>query len=227
MPVKQTSTMDSSIDSTARIFSNVELGDIHRVGPFSILGEPTRVDFQNTNPASETSNTIIQDDCYIGSHVIIYQGAVVEKGTAIEEQGVIESGVQIGQSSYIVYGAQLGANSKVGDQCVIGGFVAERTEIGKRSRIFGSLLHRHHEPHLHWDENIEPSPTLGDNVIVGFNSSVIGDIDVGNNVYITANALVTEDVPPETIVTGRDNKVPIEEWQGPLSDTPYLSTNGG
>lgn len=217
--------MNSSIDSTVRIFPNVELGDVLRVGFYSILGEPSRVDFQNDDAISDGEQTVIQDNCYIGSHVIIHRGAVIEEKTIIEGHGVIESGVQVGQSSYIVYGAQLGANSTIGDRCVIGGFIAERTVVGNNSRIFGSVLHRHHEPHLSWDENIEPSPTLGENVIVGFNSSVIGDIEIGSNVYIGANALVTEDVPSGTIVTGRNDQVPLEEWQGELSDSPYLSTN--
>lgn len=214
--------MDSSIDSTSVIHSNVELGDVLRVGSFSVLGEPSRFEFQNNNPSGD-SRTVIGDDCQIGSHVIIHKGAVIEAGTAIEAQGVVGSGVQVGKSSYIIYGAQLDANSKIGKNCVIGGFVAERTVIGDNSRIFGSLIHRYHEPHLAWDENIEPSPTIGENVVVGFNSAVIGDIEVGSNVFIGANTLVTEDVPPETVVTGKNNKVPLSEWEGPLSSTPYLS----
>ncbi len=45
-------------------------------------------------------------------------------------------------------------------------------------------------------------PTLGDNVHVGTGAKLIGPIHIGDNVIIGANAVVTKDVPADSVVTG-------------------------
>lgn len=43
---------------------------------------------------------------------------------------------------------------------------------------------------------------VGDNCIFGANSSIIGDITIGNNVTIGAGAVITKDIPDNAIVVG-------------------------
>jgi serine O-acetyltransferase len=45
-------------------------------------------------------------------------------------------------------------------------------------------------------------PTLGDNVVVGAGAKILGNITIGSNSYIGANAVVLKSVPPNTTVVG-------------------------
>lgn len=45
-------------------------------------------------------------------------------------------------------------------------------------------------------------PTIGHNVVVGAGAKVLGNITVGDNSYIGANAVVIRDVPPNSTVVG-------------------------
>ena len=45
-------------------------------------------------------------------------------------------------------------------------------------------------------------PTLGDNVVVGTGAKVLGNITVGSNSYVGANAVVLRSVPPNSTVVG-------------------------
>lgn len=45
-------------------------------------------------------------------------------------------------------------------------------------------------------------PTLGDNVTVYAGAKILGDIHIGDNVIVAANAVVTKDVPANCIVGG-------------------------
>lgn len=45
-------------------------------------------------------------------------------------------------------------------------------------------------------------PVLGDFVWIGANAVIVGNIKIGNNVLISPNALVTIDIPDNSIVTG-------------------------
>ena len=43
---------------------------------------------------------------------------------------------------------------------------------------------------------------IGDNVYIGANSVIIGEIHIGNNVKIGAGAVVVDDVPDDSVVVG-------------------------
>lgn len=50
-------------------------------------------------------------------------------------------------------------------------------------------------------------PKIGDNVSVFTGARIIGDIKIGNNVYIGANAVVVKDVPSNVVVGGVPAKI--------------------
>ena len=45
-------------------------------------------------------------------------------------------------------------------------------------------------------------PTIGNNVMIGAESIVLGNITVGDNAMIGAGSVVTKDVPPNSVVIG-------------------------
>ena len=50
-------------------------------------------------------------------------------------------------------------------------------------------------------------PTIGDNVSLGANVTIIGDITIGNNVVVGAGSVVLKDVPDICIVAGNPAKI--------------------
>lgn len=50
-------------------------------------------------------------------------------------------------------------------------------------------------------------PTIGDNVIVGANSVVVGNITIGDGATIGACSLVNKDIPPKAIAVGIPVKI--------------------
>ena len=45
-------------------------------------------------------------------------------------------------------------------------------------------------------------PTIGNNVVIGTGAKVLGNITIGDNSYVGANAVVINDVPPNATVVG-------------------------
>lgn len=58
---------------------------------------------------------------------------------------------------------------------------------------------------INYDES--DCPILGNNVIVGVGSNIIGKVKVGNNVCISANSLVNKDVDNNVVVGGIPAKI--------------------
>jgi serine O-acetyltransferase len=50
-------------------------------------------------------------------------------------------------------------------------------------------------------------PVIGDNVVVGANVVIIGDIIIGDNVIIGAGSVVVKDVPSNVVVAGNPAKI--------------------
>ena len=79
--------------------------------------------------------------------------------------------------------------------------------------MFGQLIHRYPRPK--WGEVKEPSPIVGQGVVIGMGATLIGGIRVGDNVYIAAGAIVTKYVPKDSIVLPHSSEnIPISEWKG-------------
>lgn len=55
--------------------------------------------------------------------------------------------------------------------------------------------------------NGRPGPKIGDNCYIGAGAVVIGDITVGNDAIIGANAVVNKDVPEGVVVAGVPAKI--------------------
>lgn len=104
----------------------------------------------------------------------------------------ISINAEIGRGLYLghPYNITVGNGSKLGDNvnlhkgCTIG-----RENRGKR----------------------EGAPMIGNNVAIGINATVIGNIHIGNDVMIAANSFVNFDVPDHSIVLGNPGVIHMKE----------------
>jgi len=70
--------------------------------------------------------------------------------------------------------------------------------------------------------NRKGCPVIGDNVYIGPGAKIIGGINVGNDVAIGANCVVTKDVPDRSVVVGIPGRVISEEGStGYINRTDY------
>lgn len=98
----------------------------------------------------------------------------------------IHPGARIGRRFFIDHGmgVVIGETAVVGDDVL----VFHGVTLGGRGGAHGPGAKRH--------------PTVGDRVVLGAGSSLIGAITVGADSVVGANTVVTKDVPPGSVVTG-------------------------
>ena len=56
------------------------------------------------------------------------------------------------------------------------------------------------------------SPKIGDQVFVGINATIVGNIVIGNDVLIAPNSFVNFDVPPHSVVIGNPGEIYAKEY---------------
>ena len=100
----------------------------------------------------------------------------------------IHPGATIGRRVFIDHGmgVVIGETSEIGDDCLIyKGVVLGGTTLEKKKR----------------------HPTLGNRVIVGSNSTILGAITIGEGARIGSNSVVVKSVPPGATVVGVPGRI--------------------
>ncbi|WP_394219795.1 2,3,4,5-tetrahydropyridine-2,6-dicarboxylate N-acetyltransferase [Halobacillus trueperi] len=122
----------------------------------------------------------------------------------IEPGAVIRDQVEIGDGAVIMLGAMINIGSVVGEgtmidmNVVLGG----RATVGKNCHIgAGAVLAGVIEP-----PSAKPV-VIEDGVVIGANAVVLEGVTVGEGAVVAAGAIVTEDVPANTLVAGTPAKV--------------------
>ncbi len=209
-----------------QILDNAKISENVEIGEFSVIGKASRPPFSSSLnkvvfSTDQLEPTIILPGCYIGAHVLIEEGVTIGRDCIVESKCVIQKGTVIGAKTAIVHGARILQHTKMSENCIVGGFIADHTIIGEGCRVLGALLHKQDDPHLPWDENVEPSPSLGKNVFVGVGAIVLGKVRIDDYVYICSGAIVTKDVPSFHIVKGTNEIIPISKWPGKLRESQF------
>jgi serine O-acetyltransferase len=114
----------------------------------------------------------------------------------------IHPGATIGQGVFIDHGmgVVIGETAIIGDYCLI----YQNTTLGGTGKEIGK---RH--------------PTLGQNVVVGAGSKVLGNITIGDRVRVGAGSIVLRDVPSDCTVVGVPGRIISRNGHGcPLENNP-------
>lgn len=122
----------------------------------------------------------------------------------------LDETVEIWQPFYTDYGkkTKFGKNVFVNHDCSFmdrGGItIGNNTKIGPKVCL---ITENHHtQPDKRRFLKSEPI-TIGENVWIGANATILANTKIGDNSIIAAGAVVTKDIPPNTIVAGVPAKV--------------------
>ena len=149
------------------------------------------------------------DDPDLGS------GSVIRSGTIVYNDVSADGGLQTGHHALIRERTGIGSNTLVGTQAVVDGdtsigddvsmqtgvYVPSYTDIGDRVFI-GPNATLLNDPYPVRTGADLVGPTVRDGVSIGANATVQPGVTVGEGSFVAAGAVVTEDVPPETLAVG-------------------------
>ncbi|HZD75647.1 MAG TPA: bifunctional UDP-N-acetylglucosamine diphosphorylase/glucosamine-1-phosphate N-acetyltransferase GlmU [Acidobacteriaceae bacterium] len=164
----------------------------------------------------------------IGSGCRIRSYAVIEDSTLGDDvavlNGSILSSAQVAKSAVIGPYARLRPESEIGEGAHIGNFV----EI-KKSRV-GAKAKANHLSYIgdadigpgtnvgagtitcNYDGKNKHRTTIGANVFVGSDSTLVAPLAIADGSYIAAGSTITEDVPADALALGRARQTIKPEW---------------
>jgi bifunctional UDP-N-acetylglucosamine pyrophosphorylase/glucosamine-1-phosphate N-acetyltransferase len=166
--------------------------------------------------------TKIGEDCRIRSYSVIENSTLanavlVRQGCVITES-TIDDGALIGPYAHVRPGSELGTGVHIGN------FVeTKKVKIGKGSKA-------NHLTYLgdaeigsgtnigagtitcNYDGVDKFKTSIGNDVFVGSDSTLVAPISIGDRAYIGAGSCITEDVPEDALAIGRGRQVIKPDW---------------
>jgi acetyltransferase-like isoleucine patch superfamily enzyme len=137
------------------------------------------------------TGTVVYDDVVAGANLQTGHHALIREGTSMGDQ------VLVGTHAVI------DGYSELGDGCSLqtGAYVPTHTSL--EDRVFlgpsATLLNDRYPVRAEYKLR---GPTLEADVSVGANATVLPDVLVGERAFVAAGAVVTEDIPAETLAVG-------------------------
>lgn len=187
-PVKLYIRENESVDyDSAKVFGagdKIVFGDWKELGPILEAN------------ADKIADVVIENDCRNSAIPMLNMldiPARIEPGAIIREQVEIGANAVIMMGAIINIGAVIGAGTMIDMGAVLGGraIVGDNCHVGAGAVLAGV---------------VEPASAVPviveDDVLIGANAVVIEGCRIGKGSVVAAGAVVTQDVPPGTVVAG-------------------------
>lgn len=184
------------------IYGNTTIGNNTIIEDNVIIGHPSPNEIKTCKKVNNdlytfydncnTSKTFIGNDSIVRSFTTIYSGNIIGNNFDCGHNVIIRENCNIHNNCYLFTNTQIKSNVIIGSSCRLAGTICDRTKIGNFTSMLGHTVHRYLSG---VGGEIEPSPTIGDGVIIGREAVIVGDVYIGNFACVSSNSVVTKTIP--------------------------------
>ncbi len=182
---------DVVIDINCVIIGDVELGDGVTIGPNCVIENAKIGAGTQIKPFTYIDDSELAEQCDIGPY------ARLRPGTKLDKAAKIGNFVEVKKSF-------LGKGSKVNHLTYIGD-----SEIGEGCNVGAGTIT------CNYDGANKFKTTLGDNVFIGSNSTLVAPLTIKDNGFVGAGSTITQEVPSDSLAVSRAKQRNIEGWKRP------------
>jgi len=202
------------------IHPNVKLGKNAKIGNYVEIGIPP------VGKKSGELETVIGDNAVIRSHTKIYAGNkignnfITGHNALIRENNKIGNNVSIGSFSHLAFECEVEDNVRIHTAA----YVFEKSKLRKGCWIGpGVMLANVKYPSSKRAKEFIQGPEIGEKAKLGMKSIISPGVKIGKNALIGLGAIVTKDIPENSVAIGFPAKVTgnVKDIKYPDGDLPY------
>jgi bifunctional UDP-N-acetylglucosamine pyrophosphorylase/glucosamine-1-phosphate N-acetyltransferase len=165
------------------IYPNTSIGRLSEIGEECVIGPNARLSNATLGNRVEVRESVILDS-ELGDDIHVGPFAHLRSNTVLASRVHIGNFVEVKNSS-LAEGVKAGHLTYLGD-----------AEIGAQTNVGAGTIT------CNYDGVRKNKTTIGSNVFIGSNSSLIAPVSIGDGALTGASAVVTKDVPPGERVAG-------------------------
>jgi len=188
--------MDTVIEPFAQILGNTKVGECCRIGACSIVRNAELADGVQVAPFTMIDASRVAAGAHVGPYSRLRMDSEIGPGARVGNFVELKK-TQLGEKSKAMHLAYLGDS-------VIGAGV----NIGA-----GTIT-------CNYDGRTKSQTTIGDDVFVGSNSTLVAPVEIGRGAYLAAGSVITEPVPTDALALGRARQTVKKEWARQRREKP-------
>ena len=200
----------TSIAAFAVVLEDVEIGERCVVEAAALLGKRPRLRAQSSARGKESGKLVIEAEATICCGAVLYAGARIGRGAIIGDRAQVRERAIVGPGSVVGFGSSVDFDARVGERVLIqtgvyvtgGSVVEDDVFLGP-----GVLTTNDHTMGRHPRGESLAGPTFRRACRVGGGAVIVPGVEVGEEAFIAAGAVVVRDVPPRAVVMGVPGRV--------------------
>jgi acetyltransferase-like isoleucine patch superfamily enzyme len=210
--------VDIVLGANVVIHDDVELGAGCSVHDGAVLGKAPVLAPSSSAPRAQPPPLVIADRVSIGAGAIVFAGARIGAGAIVGDQAHIRERAMIGADTVVGRGSAIGSDAAIGARVRIQTNVWLTSYAVVEDDVFvgpGVVSTNDDAMARGGEDYVLRGPTLRWACRVGGGVVLAPGVEVGEEAFVAAGAVVTRDVPERTLVMGVParvvREVPAEE----------------
>jgi UDP-2-acetamido-3-amino-2,3-dideoxy-glucuronate N-acetyltransferase len=196
---------DVELGAHVTIHSGTTIGPGCVIEDGAVLGKLPRRARHSSTPREEPSALILEARVTVCAGAVIFAGARVAEEVIVGDQSFVREGARIGARTVIGRGSVVDPGVQVGKRVRIqtnvyltqGSLVEDDVFVGPGACTTNDDTMSRHPP-----EATLRGATLRSACRVGGGAVLVPGVEIGEEAFVGAGAVVTRDVPPRTLVVG-------------------------
>jgi acetyltransferase-like isoleucine patch superfamily enzyme len=171
----------------------------------AVIGKRPHLGPRSSAPRAAASRTILGDDAAVLAGAIVFAGAELEQGAIasdqcqIRERAVIGSGAVIGRGSAVDNDVRIGARVRVQTNCYLTAYMEIEDDVFVGPGV--TTTNDHAMGRGDAGQALSP-PRLRRACRIGGGAVLCPGVEIGEESFVAAGAVVTRDVPARAVVMG-------------------------
>jgi UDP-2-acetamido-3-amino-2,3-dideoxy-glucuronate N-acetyltransferase len=195
------------IHSGSRIGNGVRIDDHAVIGKLPMAARRSKT----TQTGRVFDPAVIGDNGIIGTAAVVYAGSALGTGVLVADGAAVREDVTVGDFTIIGRNATIENKVRVGARCKIqtNVYICAYSEIGDDCFIAPCVATSNDNYAGRWKERTKfyKGVTVRDGGRIAVNATILPGRVIGPDGMVGAGAVVTRDVPPETVVAGNPARV--------------------
>jgi acetyltransferase-like isoleucine patch superfamily enzyme len=215
--------MAAEIHPTAIVYPGTRLGEGVRVLENAVVGKQPALSPRSTAKHEALGPTEIGDETIVSTGAIVFAGSrigarvILGDQTCVRERVTIADDVVLGRGSLVENDTTIGAMTRIQAEAYITAYSVLEEDVfvapcvvTTNDNFMGRTERRHELVH---------GPTIRRGARIGGGAILCPGIEIGEEAFVGAGAVVTKDVPPRSVVVGNParvlREVPVDELLDP------------
>jgi len=194
------------ISKTAAIYPGTKLGADVEIGDYAVLGKQPVLGPRSTAAREELPHLIVGDGVRILSHAVVFAGTRLGAGVIVGDQACVRERcelaeeVVIGRGAFVENDVSVGERTKVQANAYLTAYSTLEEDVFIAPCVvtandnFMGRTERRHE--------LRQGPTIRRGARIGAAAVLLPGIEIGEEAFVGAGAVVLHDVPARAVVVG-------------------------